>query len=315
MQHLVNPFELPGNWYKADLHAHTTVSDGQLSPADRVEQYRRAGYDVLALTDHVATNDVQSLTDERMLVVGGMEYHPVCPTHPFDHLAKRFYRPGERNIFNLYHLIALNIPHGFKFDDPDDANRCIAQVRAAGGETFAAHMSWGGFGYEDFRDMEDLAAIEIYNAGCDINGRPSSENEWSIALDHGWALPAVGGDDAHRVDTEEVFGCWTWLKMPEPTAENVVQAVRTGACYVSNGPEIHDFRIADGKIQVRCSPVAKICFTGGPGGLGRRRRADEGETITSFAIDLNDETRLWPYIRATVTDSAGRQAWANPIIQ
>jgi predicted metal-dependent phosphoesterase TrpH len=47
-----NPFELAGKWHKANLHTHTTVSDGRVSAAQRVEQYRDASYSVLAITDH-----------------------------------------------------------------------------------------------------------------------------------------------------------------------------------------------------------------------------------------------------------------------
>ena len=35
-----------------ELHAHTTWSDGALSPRDLVDLYGRAGFDVLAVTDH-----------------------------------------------------------------------------------------------------------------------------------------------------------------------------------------------------------------------------------------------------------------------
>jgi 3',5'-nucleoside bisphosphate phosphatase len=37
----------------AELHAHTTWSDGVLSSAQLVDLYGRAGFDVLAITDHV----------------------------------------------------------------------------------------------------------------------------------------------------------------------------------------------------------------------------------------------------------------------
>jgi hypothetical protein len=42
----------------AELHAHTTWSDGTLSLTELVDLYGRAGFDVLAVTDHVVrTND------------------------------------------------------------------------------------------------------------------------------------------------------------------------------------------------------------------------------------------------------------------
>ena len=53
-----NPFTSPGQWYRANLHAHTTNSDGDLSPEDCAEFYRRAGYDILALTDHWCVSEV-----------------------------------------------------------------------------------------------------------------------------------------------------------------------------------------------------------------------------------------------------------------
>jgi hypothetical protein len=37
----------------AELHAHTTWSDGALSSTQVVDLYGRAGFDVLAIRDHV----------------------------------------------------------------------------------------------------------------------------------------------------------------------------------------------------------------------------------------------------------------------
>ena len=41
-----------GNWYKGNLHMHTTVSDGALDPVEAINIYREAGYDFIAITDH-----------------------------------------------------------------------------------------------------------------------------------------------------------------------------------------------------------------------------------------------------------------------
>lgn len=41
------------NVYKADLHTHTFHSDGDVSPALRVEEAWRDGLDIIAITDHV----------------------------------------------------------------------------------------------------------------------------------------------------------------------------------------------------------------------------------------------------------------------
>ena len=40
------------NWYKGNLHMHTTCSDGRVSPEQAEDMYEQAGYDFIALTDH-----------------------------------------------------------------------------------------------------------------------------------------------------------------------------------------------------------------------------------------------------------------------
>ena len=55
---IVNPYKSV-DWekdgrFKANLHAHTTISDGSFSPQVVVDRYHDLGYDILALTDHNA---------------------------------------------------------------------------------------------------------------------------------------------------------------------------------------------------------------------------------------------------------------------
>ena len=294
MNKFVNPFELPGNWYKANLHTHTTRSDGQLPPDERIAQYRDAGYHVLALTDHGVTCDVSGESSDRFLAVSGIEMHPQCPT-----------LPGTR-----YHIVGLCVPHMFAPRDPNDANGSIADVRAVGGLCFLAHPYWCGMSLKDFADLQGLEAMEVYNSTCDHCGRGSSEHEWANALDAGMRLPCLGVDDVHQTTVgEEIFEAWTWLKMPRLDLESVLLAIRTGACYASCGPVIHDFKVAGDKASLTCSPVARIQFMSGPA-TGRRRRSEEGLTITTFEAPLKPGMS---YVRGVVTDARGRQAWTNPI--
>ena len=39
-------------FYRGNLHAHTTCSDGQKTPKECMADYRAAGYDFLSITDH-----------------------------------------------------------------------------------------------------------------------------------------------------------------------------------------------------------------------------------------------------------------------
>ncbi len=47
-----NPYAAGGDWYKGNIHCHTTESDGALSPGGVIWCYQAGGYDFLAITDH-----------------------------------------------------------------------------------------------------------------------------------------------------------------------------------------------------------------------------------------------------------------------
>ena len=48
----MDPWLATGSWLRCALHAHTTGSDGELRPTALARHYERAGFDVLAITDH-----------------------------------------------------------------------------------------------------------------------------------------------------------------------------------------------------------------------------------------------------------------------
>ncbi|WP_067482738.1 PHP domain-containing protein [Actinomadura hibisca] len=61
---------------RIDLHSHSTASDGTRPPAEVVSRARRAGLDVLALTDHDTTSGWDAATaalPEGLTLVPGME--------------------------------------------------------------------------------------------------------------------------------------------------------------------------------------------------------------------------------------------------
>ena len=65
------------NTYKANFHMHSTVSDGKLPLLATVNLYRAEGYDILAATDHLLANRVSELDTGDLLLISGMEVHPM----------------------------------------------------------------------------------------------------------------------------------------------------------------------------------------------------------------------------------------------
>lgn len=82
----------PGGWGVAELHCHTTASDGVVSPEALVEIAERLGLDVLAVTDHDTIDGALRARDHalamgaRVEVIVGME----VTTRRQDHIVGLF---------------------------------------------------------------------------------------------------------------------------------------------------------------------------------------------------------------------------------
>ena len=155
-----------GTWLKCALHAHTTNSDGELAPADLVRHYEEAGFDALVITDHWIRT-VEPST-ERLLVVPGTELDAL-----------------RRDGKTYAHVLALGVesdPEPPAADFPG-LEETVAWVRANGGVPFIAHTYWSGLRTDEFEEIEGLAGIEVFNAGCELEvGRGHAGLHWDEAL-------------------------------------------------------------------------------------------------------------------------------------
>ena len=288
---LVNPFTIKGEWYKANLHTHTTASDGRATLAERVDGYRSRGYAVLAITDHQKTNDVTGLSTKDFLVLSGIELHPPCP-----------------GTDGLYHLVGLNVPHGFTHRKDAGANAIIRRVRQAGGEVIVAHPYWCGHDMRHLMPLKGYIGVEVYNATCTFCGHGVSSVHWDQMLCSGIVVPGSACDDAHR--EEDAYLGWTMLRLKRLTVKAVMNALRAGAFYASTGPRIDDFRLRRGRVTLRCSRASEVRFLGRDY-YGAIRRPQRGKTLTTAEADI---TPAWKYVRAEVVAPDGRVAWSNPIV-
>ncbi|MBQ7642464.1 MAG: PHP domain-containing protein [Clostridia bacterium] len=73
--------------FKANLHCHTTLSDGHWSPDRIKEEYKKMGYSVVAITDHERLVSHFDLSDENIIFITAYEMY--IRDLPFDHVNDR----------------------------------------------------------------------------------------------------------------------------------------------------------------------------------------------------------------------------------
>lgn len=208
----------PPGFSRADLHVHTTFSDGTATPEDVLNFYAmHSGVRVFAITDHDTID-------------GALHARRFAATHPelFEHLEIII---GEEVSSTDGHVLGLFlkewIPPGM------DAARTVDAIHAQGGLAVAAHpytnlMRWNGLvGVGDLIGSVAFDAIETRNANfTEVFANRKAER-------HAGQRARVGNSDGHFLDA--VGRCYT--EFPGSTADDLRRAVleRTtvagGACY------------------------------------------------------------------------------------
>ena len=73
-------------------------------------------------------------------------------------------------------------------------------------------------------------------------------------LSHTRKVWGVAADDAHGGDLRdscgEFFGGFIEVQAEEFRQQSIIEAIKKGSFYSSNGPEIYDIRIKDGRLEV-----------------------------------------------------------------
>ena len=65
------------NFYKANLHCHTNISDGKISAEEIKAHYKKNGYSIIAYTDHDVMVPHPELDDENFLAYRGRAVYNV----------------------------------------------------------------------------------------------------------------------------------------------------------------------------------------------------------------------------------------------
>ena len=330
-------FPAEGQFYKANLHCHSTLSDGHLTPEELKEIYKSAGYSILAYSDHNLLLDHSDLRDEDFLAMNAVEidvnkegeqawerrpcYHINFFHRDPHHVALPCYNPkyvwgkSQVELRETQPYIGTNDYHR----DYEQIGELLNDFSRAGFLAMVNHPTWSMQTMEDYAKLEvgSFFALELYNHGCAVSGFDENNTHvYDELLRRGHRIFGTATDDNHNAHPQgdprfDSLGGFVMVKATALTQEAVWDALKAGHFYASTGPLIEDLYIEDDILVVKTSPSVKVMMTSGVRHARVAYPKEGAETMTEARFDLS---RTWPgYVRVTVLDGQGRAAWSQPI--
>jgi len=297
-----------GTFYKANLHSHSTVSDGRWTPEEVKRRYMEQGYSVVAYTDHNRFVIHNELTDDNFVALNGLEIGAINGPN------KRFYKNCDFGLIALTPDI-VERPHwknpdgiSLMYFDSDFVNAVLADSRKLGYFVILNHPTWSLLEYTDYIRYSGMHAMEIYNHSSKVGGYDEHNAKiYNDMLRAGKRLYCIAADDNHcKPDKPDYFGGFTMIKAEKLEYRHITDALLRGDFYASEGPLINGLWYEDGKVYVRTSPVKEITITKSNRNCALAEQAGKMITEASFPIE---ETDGYFFITAIAED--GKKAYTN----
>ncbi len=323
-----------GRFYKANLHCHTTVSDGRFTPEQVKEAYMARGYSIVAYTDHDVMIDHSALAEAGFLPLRGYEmeinesaYAGALLRHlKTCHMCLIALDPAttkqvcwHREKFVPKSAEAHKGEVDFDRSQPDYerayTGACISDMmqkgRAGGFFVTYNHPAWSLEGASEYLSYSGMNAMEICNWGCIEAGfEDYVPYIYDDMLRHGKRIYCISADDNHNGGSNPLhdsFGGFTMIKAERLEYRTVTRALLDGHFYASQGPEIYDLYIENGRVHITCSPAKQIAIATGT-------RSNKSVWASGDAALTEASFELLPdclYFRLTVTDAEGKHANTN----
>lgn len=287
---------VPGAWFRGNLHTHSnpTSSDCRNDPArqashdDVAAWFEDHGWDFFVFTEHDAFVDRGYMSNERFLVVNGVELTRGDGAHV-----------GGLGMSGVD-------------DVPPDLHGKVAAARGMGGLPVVNHPgwsleqrdTWGGDWIEATDDIFESSALhmEVFNFHVVdvVDDRGVDVRIWDELLTRGKRMIGVGADDNHGL--LHIGGGWTEVWAEELTEEAVLGALDRGLAYASSGVRIHRIRVAGDVVEIE-SDADRVTVRGVHG---------EQRSVV-LGGDLSYDYAGEPYVRIEAQAPHGR-AWTQAFL-
>ena len=213
--------------YRGDLHVHSYFSDGREDPMIVAANYRKNGFDFMALTDHHKMYPSRLLQDAyqgvptRLAMFSGEEVHVPYPSYIHavnfggSFSVNEYYESHQEECDAEIAQMAQSIEAPEGTDSLQLAQRIwvAQQIQRGGGLSILVHPHWISNAYNMPDDVTDyLFAHNVYDAFELLGGQSVHENNMQTAFYHdqramGRKIAIVGSSDSHGTEPAVYF---TW---------------------------------------------------------------------------------------------------------
>ena len=307
-------------FYKAQLHCHSLNSDGKISVEDQKQLFKKKGYSVVAFTDHEHLVDNSFLDDEEFLTITSCEVaikenaqKSTLKDRNMKAIHLNFYALDQHNVITpCYNSVYDHYTNDYirsitkyeaEYDrefSPEGINDMIRIAKEKGFLVSYNHPNWSLDNAVWYLRYEGLDFVEIYNHSCTMSGEDSYIiKAFDDILRDGKKIYATMCDDSHSL--ERMFGGWVMINAERLDYKTIIQALRNGDFYSSNGPEIYSL-VRDGNtVTIKTSPAKRIALSTG----SRRCGVLWGDGVKEATFELQESDG---YFRITVDDIYGNHA-------
>jgi len=286
-------------YYKAQMHCHTTNSDGGYSPQDLAVKYKNAGYEILMITDHNYLTLENEVSIEGMLVIQAEEL--------------TFNR--HMNGFFLSELILPdynNYTCEMAINDVKNQNGLIQLNHYCPGPF--TEPSWVVYANEILNWEVKPDMLEIWNTGTESVQSNDDKTVWDSLLTAGVKIWGSATDDFHPavIEALEFNRGWNMIWLDSLCKDNVFNSLKNGDFYASTEVIITKYEVNDfgtyKTINIESSNANKITF------WGPNHKIIQETNGSSASFILNNHS----YIRIELTKFGflgigNTYAWTQPV--
>lgn len=279
--------------YKIGLHIHTTLSDGHVTPEEAAKIYKEAGFDAIALTDHWKYHGEDEISG--LKIFSGCEYNVGRSDTSVD----------------VMHIVGVGMESDPELvRDTVSRQEIIDHILAEGGLAILAHPAWSLNTPEEAMELTGFDAVEIYNTVSNVNqsSRPYSGYFVDLLANKGVVYPLIATDDTHYYQGEDETKSYIMVMANSLEKDDIIKAIRDGAFYATQGPELH-IRREGNKVIADCSSCTMINFLSNSAWAPDRITRGSGLTHAEYEIKSWDK-----WVRVEVQDEEGQYAWSNIIV-